>query len=65
MKLTEIKELSIADIQEKIGLESTSLIQMELTHTTSPLENPMKIRQTRRTIARLKTILSQKQQIEK
>lgn len=65
MKVSEIKELSVADIQERIVAEKGTLRQLELTHATSPLENPMKIRQTRKTIARLKTVLGQKQQIEK
>lgn len=61
MKTAEIKEMSIAEIKEKIELESTQLHQLELNHVVSPLENPMKIRHTRRNIARLMTILRQKQ----
>lgn len=61
MKTAEIKEMSIAEIKEKIELESAQLHQLELTHVVSPLENPMKIRHTRKNIARLLTILRQKQ----
>ncbi len=65
MKVEEIKELSVSEIAERIETETAALQQLELNHTTSPLENPMQIRHTRRNIARLKTVLSQKQQTEK
>ena len=61
MKTAEIKEMSIAEIKEKLELETTQLQQLKLSHVVSPLENPMKIRHTRKTIARLLTILRQKQ----
>ena len=61
MKTAEIKEMSIADIKEKLELETTQLQQLKLSHVVSPLENPMKIRETRKNIARLLTILRQKQ----
>lgn len=61
MKTAEIKEMSIADIKEKIGQEQAQLQQLRLNHMVSPLENPMKIRQARKNIARLMTILRQKQ----
>lgn len=53
--------MSIAEIKEKMEMESVQLHQMELNHVVSPLENPMKIRHTRKNIARLLTILRQKQ----
>ncbi|TRX65732.1 50S ribosomal protein L29 [Carboxylicivirga sp. M1479] len=65
MKVEEIKELSVSEIVERIETETAALQQLELNHTTSPLENPMQIRHSRRNIARLKTILSQKQLTEK
>jgi large subunit ribosomal protein L29 len=61
MKAAEIREMSIAEIDERIEAESVQLQQLKLNHVVSPLENPMKIRQTRRNIARLKTIKGQKQ----
>jgi len=64
MKVEEIRELSVSEIKERIEAEQATLQQLELNHATSPLENPMKIRHTRRNIARLRTILSQKQLTE-
>lgn len=60
MKASEIREMSIKEIEEKIELERAELKQLELNHVVSPLENPMKIRYSRRNIARLLTILGQK-----
>ncbi len=64
MKASEIKGLSVADIEEKIAATRLELQKLELTHVVSPIENPMKIRQLRRDIARLMTILRQKQVTE-
>jgi large subunit ribosomal protein L29 len=61
MKTSEIKEMTISDIEERIENEKLALQQMELNHSVSPLDNPMKIRHARRNIARLMTVLRQKQ----
>ena len=60
MKVSEIKDLTIAELQERISTEKEKLLHMKLNHSISPLENPMLIRDTRRTIARLMTILNQR-----
>lgn len=53
--------MTIKEIEEKLDQERAQLEQLELNHVVSPLENPMKIRDTRRNIAKLLTIKSQKQ----
>lgn len=60
MKTAEIKELSVKEIQERIDVEVANLVKLKLNHTVSPLDNPMTIRRSRRNIARLKTILQQR-----
>lgn len=65
MKSSEIIEMAPQEIEERIDALKQELVRMKLNHTISPLENPMKIQQTRRDIARMKTILSQKQLTEK
>jgi len=65
MKSSEIKEMTPQEIDERIDTLSQELVRMRLNHTISPLENPMKIRQARKDIARMKTILRQKQFNEK
>ncbi len=65
MKTSEIKELAINEIIEQIETGRAELIRLELNHSISPLENPLQIRSLRRNIARLQTILRQKQLTEK
>lgn len=64
MKASEIKGLTIAEIEEKLASTTAELQKMELAHVVTPIENPMKIRSTRRDIARLKTILTEKKNSE-
>jgi len=61
MKTSEIRELSTADIIERIDTEQTMLIRMKLNHAISPLDNPKKIKQTKSTIARLLTELRKRE----
>jgi large subunit ribosomal protein L29 len=61
MKAAEIRELSIKELQERIDTEKAHQIKQLLNHSVSPLDNPLKIKETRRNIARMMTILSQKQ----
>ncbi len=57
MKASEIKELSTQEIQERIDDYKNVLIRMRLNHAVSPLDNPNKIGENKRDIARLKTEL--------
>ena len=57
MKISEIRELSTADLIERLDSEKTMLVRLRLNHAISPLDNPQKIDQTRKNIARLMTEL--------
>jgi len=61
MKAAEIKELTTKEIEEKIQTESEALTKMKLNHAVSPLENPNKLKESRKQIARLKTELRQRE----
>jgi large subunit ribosomal protein L29 len=61
MKNSEIKELTTAEIIEKISVTQEELIRMKLNHSVNPLENPMRIRFTRKDVARLNTELRTRQ----
>jgi large subunit ribosomal protein L29 len=61
MKISEIKELSTSDLQERLDTEKTMLVRLKLNHAISPLDNPQKIKQARKTIARLTTELRSRQ----
>ncbi len=58
MKYTEIKELATAELAERLAEEKANYMSMQLTHSLSPLENPMQIKVARKNIARLSTELS-------
>lgn len=61
MKAKEIKELTTAEIAERLDAEKVKLNNMKLNHTISPLDNPLQIREARKTIARLATELRQRE----
>ena len=61
MKNTEIKAYTPQELREKIGSEQETLLKLRFTHKVSAIENPMKIKETRRLIARLKTELRAKE----
>lgn len=61
MKSTEIKELSVIELREKIGSEKDTLRKLKFAHQVSAIENPMKIKETRKLIARLNTELRAKE----
>ncbi len=61
MKTSEIKELTDKEIVERIQSETENLIRLKMNHAVSPLDNPMKIKESRRNIARLKTILKSRE----
>jgi len=65
MKNSEIKELSTKELVERLDNERNLLTRMKLNHAVSPLDNPMKIKETRRSVAQMETELSQRQLNEK
>ena len=62
MKKADIKNLSAGDIQNKLTEVKADFSKMKLSHSISPIENPIQIKDLRRTIARLETELTLKQQ---
>lgn len=65
MKTSEIKELTTKEIVERIDIEKENLVRLRLNHAVSPLDNPLKLKDVKRNIARLKTILRQRELSEK
>ena len=61
MKIKEIRELSSKELLERIEVETSSLSQNRINHSISPLDNPSSIMEQRRTIARVKTELRQRE----
>lgn len=57
MKISEIRQIPVAELAERIADEVAKYNQLLLNHSISPLENPSQIKEARRTIARMKTVL--------
>ena len=55
-----LADVSVEDLQARIGEEEMRLKKMKFAHAITPLENPMSIRTLRKDIARLKTELKKK-----
>jgi large subunit ribosomal protein L29 len=55
MKNSEIKALSLEELKEKLNAEQTTMQNLRFAHAISPLENPMKIRDAKKLIARINT----------
>ena len=62
MKNADIKNLSAGDLQNKLAELKAEYQKTKLAHRISPVENPIQIRDLRRTIARLETEVTAKQQ---
>ncbi len=60
MKKTNYSSLAKEELIAKIAEEKSRLQKMNLKHIISPIENPLKIRYTRREIARLSTELTKR-----
>lgn len=61
MNNADIRALSLAELKEKIASEQEALRKIQFAHQVSSVENPAKIKQTKRLIARLKTELTVKE----
>jgi len=61
MKQQEITKLSVEDVKSRISDFSEQLAKMKLTHIVAPMENPIQIRNVRKTIARLQTELTKRE----
>lgn len=60
MKVSDIKEMSIEDIKAQIAEQKAAYAKLKVSHKVSQLESPLSIRASRKTIARLSTVLNQK-----
>ncbi|MDD6365370.1 MAG: 50S ribosomal protein L29 [Bacteroidales bacterium] len=61
MKTSEVREMSIADLRDRIAVERAKLDSMKVNHAISPLEDTSKINKARKDIARMLTILAEKE----
>ena len=61
MKANEIRNLSVEELDKQLSDLKKDLFMLRMQHATNHLDNPIKISNVRRDIARVKTVLRQKQ----
>ena len=61
MKISEVREMSVADLRDRIEIEKANLDSMKINHAISPLEDTSKFKKTRQDIARMITIRAEKE----
>ena len=61
MKATEIRKMSAAELEAKLGDLKKDLFQLHLQHATNQLDNPVRIAQVKKDIARVKTLIREQQ----
>ena len=60
MKKEDLKGLSVDELRTELGAEQDRLLKLRFAHAVSPIENPMRIRESRKRITRLNTELTVK-----
>ena len=61
MKINKIREMSSADLEKEIDELKTELFKLRFSLASNGLENPMKIKEVKKDIARIKTVLRQRE----
>ena len=61
MKASEIRMMSAAELNEKLASLKKDLFFLRMQHATNQLDNPVKIAEVKRDIARVKTIIREQQ----
>ncbi len=61
MKNTELRSLTLEELTRRLTAEKEGLTKLRFAHAISPIENPMKINEARKLIARIKTVIKEKE----
>ena len=61
MKNSELQSLTVEELRQKLDAEKEGLTKLKFAHAISPIENPMKIKESRKLVARIETVLKQKE----
>ena len=62
MKANEVRKMSAAELESKLGDLKKDLFFLRMQHATNQLDNPLKIAETKRDIARVKTVIREKEE---
>ena len=65
MKINKIKEMSSPELEKELGELKTELFKLKFSLATNSLNNPMKIREVKKDIARINTVLTERKIAEK
>ena len=60
MKINKIKEMSSPELEKELGELKTELFKLKFSLATNTLDNPMKIRDVKKDIARINTVLTER-----
>ena len=61
MKAKEIKNLSVEELNSKLNELKKDLFMLRMQHATNQLDNPMKIAEVKKNIAKIKTVIREKE----
>lgn len=64
MKHSELRALTVQELEDRVNAESLAYQKMKLAHRVTPMDRPSTLTQKRREVALLKTILQEKRQSE-
>ena len=64
MKINKIKEMSSPDLEKELGELKSELFKLRFSLATHSLDNPMKIKEVKKDIARIKTVLTERKMAE-
>ena len=62
MKASEVRAMNVTQLNEKLGTLKKDLFFLRMQHATNQLDNPMKLQQVKRDIARVKTMIREKEE---
>ena len=61
MKINKIREMSSPDLEKELGELKSELFKLRFSLATNGLDNPMKIREVKKDIAKIKTVLTERE----
>ena len=61
MKAKDIREKSLVELEKELGELKSELFKLRFQHATNQLENPMKLKDVKKSIARIKTVLRERE----
>ena len=64
MKINKIREMTSPDLEKELGELKTELFKLKFSLATNGLDNPMKIKEVKRDIAKINTVLTERKMLE-